>query len=190
MILYKCRIFKLTGCEKMLGILFIKLLVSTIFFSSGISKIINYNNFKNSVKQFSNKFSNINNVLLLSFSSGGVIFLEITSAIYFFVSDSKFICIFLIFMLVVFSLMVIYKLKAKQKIYCNCGGFLGNYIISKEIPIRNFILVLGLLYVLFFPIQNFKFNISEIILLEIVVLFTLYIYSFIKKANLILNQGK
>jgi len=167
----------------MLGILFIKLLIATIFFSSGISKIINYNNFKNSVKQF----SNINNILLLSISSGSVIFLEITSAIYLLFSDSKFVCIFLILMLVVFSLIVIYKLRTKQKIYCNCGGFLGNYIISKEIPIRNFILVLGLLYVLFFPIYIYKFNILEIILLEIVVLFILCIYSFIKKANLIIN---
>ncbi|HEY2494007.1 MAG TPA: MauE/DoxX family redox-associated membrane protein [Paenibacillus sp.] len=162
-------------------ILFIKLLVTTIFLSAGLSKVKGFSSFIKSVREFS-QFSNKGLINLIAFL---IVIAEITFSIllltprYLIISS-----VAIILMLNLFSLGVIYKLNNKVKIKCNCGGFLGNHLISKEIPIRNSILSLGLLYIAFNSSANNEFDIQQFIVSEITVLLILFIYFFIKTANL------
>ncbi|WP_232695570.1 MauE/DoxX family redox-associated membrane protein [Brevibacillus daliensis] len=164
--------------------LLFNLLILNIFVSSGISKIINLKEFLNTTSLF---MSTKNKVIMLSISFS-IIISEISLGIcllfpkYNIISTTS-----LIILLLIFNIMVIKKLLKREKIKCNCGGFLGNEIISMKIPARNLLLMLILSINFFIPYFN-DLSFTNILFSQIIVLLALISYQLIYRTKNVLNE--
>lgn len=166
--------------------LFGKILVTLIFLSTGLSKIKSFPEFISTVREFCfiNSKTKITSNLILKLLAILVVITEITLSLTLWIPVFYLVSmILIIIMLNFFSIAVMYKLSKQIKINCNCGGFMGKNNISKEIPIRNSILSLILVFILFFTENNKNFHIVDIIFSGISVLIVLFVYKFIQKAN-------
>ncbi|SEK70734.1 MauE/DoxX family redox-associated membrane protein [Paenibacillus sp. OK003] len=166
-------------------VLFIKLMIATIFLSAFISKVKNFQPFVNTVSQF----APIHSKRILYLVSLMVVVSEGAFPIMLFIPEYKLVSLIaIILMLNVFSILVIKKIKNNSTIKCNCGGFLGNHVISKEIPIRNSVLSLGLIYLFFsYPTST---SIKQLVLMEIASVSILFVYFFIREAKTILQSRR
>jgi uncharacterized membrane protein YphA (DoxX/SURF4 family) len=172
--------------------LLINLLVFSIFISSGTSKIFNFQSFINAIHIFSGIRNTIYRILLSSF----IILIELVCSILILVPRySFFASIAFIVLLLIFNIVIIKHLKNKTYISCHCGGILGNEIINKKLPVRNFFLITALVYGLIYPssigindiirdIVNFKTWIVSYLIVGLI----LFIYKFIDIANSMMDD--
>ncbi|MFB5269180.1 MauE/DoxX family redox-associated membrane protein [Paenibacillus enshidis] len=166
-------------------VLFIKLMIATIFLSTFLSKIKNFQSFVNTVGQF----APIRDKRILSTVSLVVVVSEVVFPIMLFIPKYSLVSsIAIISMLNIFSILIVKKLKNKMVIKCNCGGLLGNHVISKEIPIRNSVLSLGLVYLLFAYPTSISVSLQQVVLMEITSISILFSYFFVKEANMVLRS--
>jgi hypothetical protein len=164
-------------------------MIATIFLSAFISKVKNFQPFVNTVSQF----APINSKRILYLVSLMVVVSEGAFPIMLFIPEYKLVSLIaIILMLNVFSILVIKKIKNNSTIKCNCGGFLGNHVISKEIPIRNSVLSLGLIYLFFsYPTStSTSTSIKQLVLMEIASVSILFVYFFIREAKTILQSRR
>ncbi|MGG3282554.1 MauE/DoxX family redox-associated membrane protein [Paenibacillus solani] len=128
--------------------LFINLLVGHIFLSTGISKCFHLIEFEEGISQFTPlrhpKFiwfiSRV--IVAMEISCGGLL---ICSFYY------KTAAILLMVLLAVFSILILFHLSKKTNLTCHCGGVLGNEVIHIGIPIRNLLMMAGLLFAIGAP---------------------------------------
>lgn len=168
-------------------IIFINLLVGNIFLSTGISKIFNLIGFEEAMTQFTH-FRNLKfnwfisrAIVLTEISCGGLL---ICSIFY------KIAAIILMILLVIFSILILIQLNNKTNLTCHCGGVLGNEAIHIGIPIRNLILIIGLLFAVIAPeipfVLQLWFELEYLkicMLTELLVLCLLSTYYFTLKMN-------
>lgn len=165
--------------------LFVELLIFNVFFSTGVSKLFRIKAFAEELKLM----LDVKRIGLLFVIAFTVSILEIGAAVLIMMDQYHlFSAILLIPLLIIFNLIISTHLKKNSAIRCNCGGLLGNEQIHKGIIYRNFVLIGFSIYSIFFHsntqfmdyILNFELML-QLIFIEILVLFTLFIYQFVSR---------
>ncbi|UNK20357.1 DoxX family membrane protein [Paenibacillus sp. N3/727] len=167
--------------------LFINLFVGNIFLSTGFSKCFNLIVFEEAMTQF----TNFRNPKFIWFISRAVVVMEISCGGLLICSIFyKVAAILLMVLLAIFSVLIVFHLNKKTNLTCHCGGALGNEAIHIGIPVRNLILIIGLLFAIIAPeipfILQLWFEIEHLkiwLLTELLVLCLLVTYYFSLKLN-------
>lgn len=167
--------------------LFINLLVGHIFLSTGISKCFHIRGFEEGISHFTPlrhpKFIwSISRVIVgMEITCGGLL---ICTFYY------KTAAVLLMILLAVFSILIIFHLRKKTNLTCHCGGVLGNETIHMGIPIRNLMMMAGLLFILLAPEIPYILQLWSLVeylklwlLAEMLVLCLLVTYYFRLKLN-------
>ncbi len=173
----------------------VKLLLATIFLTTGISKLRQPLTLAIAIGQM----TGIRSKRLQEVSAFLLILAEIVAGIGILTPVHNYQMISSILMnlmLLGFSVVVIMNLLRGTVIHCNCGGILGSDLISKEIPIRNFILIGAIAYDILFSetldlVTKFssKEGTLEVFLWEVSVLAILFMYRMVKQAKSILQSN-
>lgn len=160
----------------------VNLLVSHIFISTSISKLLDISSFEKTIS----KFIGVNKRLFLIPISVVIIAIELIggslllSPVYHTIAS-----VLLIILLAVFGISALVIVKKGTEVICNCGGFLGNNQVTLKLPVRNMFLISGIFYTVVFKtdfeilkiisdIDSFKYFIfSEIITIVILVFYRL-----------------
>jgi uncharacterized membrane protein YphA (DoxX/SURF4 family) len=172
--------------------LLINLLIFGIFISSGIHKIFHFTSFLSAIQVFSGIRNKTCQILL----SSSIILIELLCSILILVPRySFFASITFIVLLLIFNIVIIKHLKNKTYITCHCGGILGNEVINKMIPMRNFALMIALVYGSIYPasigigdIIRDTSNLKTWLVSQLIVGLILLIFKFINIANSMMND--
>ncbi|OPA81302.1 hypothetical protein BVG16_03010 [Paenibacillus selenitireducens] len=127
--------------------LLIKQLIGLVFISTAYSKLRGMDVFENAILGFiGHHMKRMINVIARC-----IVGLEIICGAQLILSASYGAEIIAIFLFILFSAVILFHLRRKTLTTCSCGGFLGNEMIHIRIPIRNGVMILGLVWVMITP---------------------------------------